>query len=48
VAAPRARVLIEEVVVSGMSGFHMLMIGGRNFAHSGTGARCSVSEDIVE
>jgi hypothetical protein len=25
---------------SGMSGFCMLMIGGRNFAGSGTGARC--------
>jgi hypothetical protein len=31
-----------------MSGFCMLMIGGRNFAYFGTGALCGVSEEIVE
>jgi hypothetical protein len=36
------------VVVSAMSGFRMLMIGGRNFAHSGTGTLRGVSDEIVE
>jgi hypothetical protein len=43
-----AHVLIEEVVVSEMSGFCMLLIGGRNLAYSGTGAPCGVSEVVRE
>jgi hypothetical protein len=31
---------------SGRSGFRMLMIGGRNFAYSGTGALCGISEEV--
>jgi hypothetical protein len=40
--------LIEKLFASGMSDLCILMIGGRNFAHSGTGALRGVSEEIVE
>jgi hypothetical protein len=40
--------LIEDLFASGMSGLRILMIGGRNFAHSGTGTLRCVSEEIVE
>jgi hypothetical protein len=40
--------LIEKLFVSGVSGFRTLMIGGRNFAYSGTGVLCGVSEVIEQ